>query len=215
MSDPHQPSSTEYFRRGEPVTGGRNTGEHSAFELRMAAFEKQLAELGRVAERLERLAAIDSDVRAKAPSDKATRGDPKKPQMSAALTRANLHVRIGYGVLTVGALGLTVGGVNVFSYAKGLSKGDEERVQTMAEAKAVREQLDDHETRITDAVKTQGTTAATTATELRYLGELQLLQWQYMAEVVEAIRRKREIPKKSEVLQDAEARALVSLRDAK
>jgi len=201
VSEHHQPSSTEYFHGGEPVSGGRPPTD-SVFEQRMAALE-------RVANRLEKLAAIDSDVRERAP----LREESKKPQMSAALTRANLRVRVSYGVLAIGGIGLTVGGVNVFSYAKGLSKGDDERTQVMAESKAVREQLDDHETRITSAVTAQGTTSSQTASDLRRMSELQLLQWQYMAEVIEAIRRKREIPKKPPLLVDAEARALVSLRD--
>ncbi len=212
MADPNRPSSTEYFNRGEPVSGGRAPTGPTLIEQRLAELDERVAALDRVAVKLERLATLDSDVRDKAPA----RPDAKpSPQLSAALTRANLRVRVSYGVVGVGSIALTIGGVNVFSYAQGLAKGDEERTQVMAEAKAVRDQLDDHETRIAAAVTLQGNTSSQTASEIRRMSELQLLQWQYMAEVLEAIRRKREIPKKDQLLIDAESRALVSIRDGK
>lgn len=191
------------------MTSGRpRTGDHGTVENRMAMMERQTADLVRIAARLEKLASIDSDVRER----DSARSTPQ-PQMSAALTRQNLRLRVSVVGLGISSIVLALGGVNVFSYAKGLSKGDDERVQTMAETKAVRAQLDEHETRIADVVDAQGKTAQRSALELRQLAELQLLQWQYMAEVLEAIRRKREIPKKPQLLVDAEARALVSLRD--
>lgn len=141
--------------------------------------------------------------------------EPSNGPLSVSVSRENVRLRISLGLVTTIAGVLGVVATNLFSYAKGLGDERVERAADMEEVRAVREQLEVHELRVSELVSASGREAKSRDEILRQVGELQLLEWRYITQVLEAMRARKPAPAKPQDLVDAESRVQASLRDAK
>ena len=145
--------------------------------------------------------------------------DPPSPptnedkQLSIAMSKRMVRLRIGYGLLATIGAALGVGATNLISYARGLGDDHEEREAALSEVRAVRDQLDGHEAAMVTMVSNYRASIDRTDDALRTMAQVQLLQWAYVTQVVEATRLRKTIPAKPPALVEAEAKAAVAIRD--
>ncbi len=187
----------------------------------MADLARQVGELQKAIGNLgAALASSESDV-AKTPAPAPAAAPKTERSSDPALTRAERKVKIfgaGIGVLVALSAALASGLGLAWSYIKGYGDDRAARAVEIEEAQSARDQLDDHEARLTKFVLEQKSLVETIAsvqgelTDLRRYRELHRLEAEYLNAINEAIAHRRKPPPKSFELVAAEIAAGIHSR---
>jgi len=161
-------------------------------------------------------ARLDALERDKGEAERPLRRDERPPDrpLEVAVSRRMLRMQLSLPLAAALAATLSAAATSVVSYVVSLDDDRKEHLAVVAEVETMRARLDTHETAMAAAANVYRSEIARTDLAVRTMAQVQLLQWVYVTQVVEAARARKPIPLKPLSLIEAEAKAAISIRDA-